>query len=290
LCCKDNFHIRNVHATRDYTKSESYINDKKDNFNFKYKSLINFDIIPLKNILICTLHLRIRIFTLLLNQFISLVCKKDGIKVGTKISRKNHQNELSKFSNFSKWIDFLKENCQINITEFNSYNERKGHKITRDFTGGEIRKILEKVNLTSLFPDIDGMKEIQELWQDFNLIDLSLSGYDGLNQNRKKNNKIHLELNDIREQISNFFVNFKKIYLKKYMTPYFHVLTNHVEEMLENTQNLNLFSQQGLEKLNNFTTKEFFLSTNKKKTKNSDFVIQILFRRMRIDNFKYKNI
>ena len=42
--------------------------------------------------------------------------------------------------------------------------------------------------------------------------------------------------------------------------------------------------KKGLENLNNFTTREYFIATNKKK----DFIKQMLTRRLRLDYFESK--
>jgi hypothetical protein len=50
--------------------------------------------------------------------------------------------------------------------------------------------------------------------------------------------------------------------------------------MIEKFGNINYFSAQGLEKLNDLTTNEFFLATNKAK-KDNLFIMQILQRDLR---------
>jgi len=279
---KSNFSNRTGHIPRDYSKYKNFLR-AKERYGFKEKSLIDLSIIPLKNIIICTLHLRIRIFYILLNNLISQIAKMDSLSNGYKIK------DLSNLKNFSKWFNFLEEKCKLKIKKFNAYNPKKAAKLTRDFTGVEIKTILNNLNLENLFPDLPKVDKINTLWQDFNIIDKALSSYDSLNQNRKEIIDNILSLGEIKNNIDEFFENFKKTYQPDKMTPYFHILTNHVIEMLENTDNINIFSQQGLEKVNDITTTEFFFASNKKTTKNTDYVIQILFRRMRIGNYDLKH-
>jgi len=46
------------------------------------------------------------------------------------------------------------------------------------------------------------------------------------------------------------------------VTPYIHLLTSHIPEFLEKYGTIAPFSQQGLEKLNDIITKDYFRGTN----------------------------
>ena len=55
---------------------------------------------------------------------------------------------------------------------------------------------------------------------------------------------------------------YRTVYLAKDVTPYMHVLSYHVPEVMRMYGNISYFCQQGLEKLNDQVTKWYFRSTN----------------------------
>ena len=69
--------------------------------------------------------------------------------------------------------------------------------------------------------------------------------------------------------------------------PYSHALVWHVPDMLEKHGNINLFNQQGLEKLNDFIRVYFFRSTNKKRS-HKEYLYQLLAKRNRVEYFYFK--
>jgi len=70
------------------------------------------------------------------------------------------------------------------------------------------------------------------------------------------------------------------------ITPYLHVTCFHLSEQYEALNGrLKLFSTEGLEKLNDLTSVQFFRGTNKK-----NYIAQILQRDRRMDMFKISNM
>ena len=63
-------------------------------------------------------------------------------------------------------------------------------------------------------------------------------------------------------KVTNWMKLFIYIYQAKDVTPYMHALFFHVHEFLSLYGNIEYFSQQGLEKYNDVTSKNFFRSTN----------------------------
>ena len=78
-----------------------------------------------------------------------------------------------------------------------------------------------------------------------------------LSSNGPEVNKEQME-----EQCNIFLVMFLKLYPTKHVTPYMHGLRWHVLGFIEMYGKICPFTQQGLEKLNDKTTKDFFGSTN----------------------------
>jgi len=59
---------------------------------------------------------------------------------------------------------------------------------------------------------------------------------------------------------------FCSVYQTKHVTPYVHALAMHVPEFIRLHGNITKFTQQGLEKLNDLTTKHYLHSTNHRET------------------------
>ena len=75
------------------------------------------------------------------------------------------------------------------------------------------------------------------------------------------------------------------IFNEKEITPYLHVTFFHLAEQYRALSGqINRFSTEGLEKLNDLTTSHFFRSTNKKET-GTHFIEQILERDQRIEMY-----
>lgn len=73
---------------------------------------------------------------------------------------------------------------------------------------------------------------------------------------------------------------FLSVYQTKHVTPYIHLLVSHVPEFLEIYRTISQFSQQGLEKLNDDITKDYFRSTNHR---DPDALKQLLLKLNRLE-------
>lgn len=62
--------------------------------------------------------------------------------------------------------------------------------------------------------------------------------------------------------------------MSKNITPYIHIFVFHVPEFIAKHRNLNQFTMQGLEKLNE-VKKDFFRKTNRSKDKFTSQLLQI---------------
>ena len=88
----------------------------------------------------------------------------------------------------------------------------------------------------------------------------------------------------VRIKCKEFLDLFLSIYQTSKVTPYIHLLCFHIPDLYEKYGPLNYFLGQGLEKLNDMTTTQFFRSTNKKK----DFIKQLLERDYRMFDYEKK--
>lgn len=98
-----------------------------------------------------------------------------------------------------------------------------------------------------------------------------------------------IETVELKSKTERFFNNFRKISFESTITPYTHIFISHVFQQIDHLKKkgliLNSFSMQGIEKLNDFTTKYYQRSTNKK----LDFLWQVLQKRSRIEILHYHN-
>ena len=70
------------------------------------------------------------------------------------------------------------------------------------------------------------------------------------------------EIDDFTNKVTTLMTLFTSVYHTRHVTPYKHVLSAHIPSLLRDTGSLTKFSQQGLEKLNDDLTKDYFKSTN----------------------------
>lgn len=56
---------------------------------------------------------------------------------------------------------------------------------------------------------------------------------------------------------------YRSIYLINDVTPYMHILTSHLHELMEIHGDLNLFNQEGFEKKNDIVRMNYFSSSNR---------------------------
>lgn len=78
--------------------------------------------------------------------------------------------------------------------------------------------------------------------------------------------------------------DFCSLYQTKHVTPYVHAMAMHVPQF-ELYGNITKFTEQGLEKLNDLTTKHYFRSTNHK-DKEMDSLQQLILKRNRLENLE----
>jgi hypothetical protein len=79
---------------------------------------------------------------------------------------------------------------------------------------------------------------------------------------------------------------FLYIFNEQEITPYLHATCFHFADQYQSLNGkINLYSTEGLEKLNDFSTYQFFRATNKKTSAKSTYIKQILERDQRIEMY-----
>ena len=150
----------------------------------------------------------------------------------------------------------------------------------RSLTGKEKKRIFENIDFQTRFPDLfknqpeSQLKlfEYESVWKEF---------YKILNFVKENKNKSKSE--EIKTMANNWLKLFLKHHFQKAVTPYIHVFCNHLHEFVSLYGDINIFNLEGLEKLNDFSTIEFFRSSNRWVKRNSNFLKQIIEKRSQIE-------
>ena len=167
--------------------------------------------------------------------------------------------------------NFLNDKCKI---KFRFYTDKESKAIKwRDLTGAEKKKLFKNINIPTLFPSLERKEEVQKLWNNFIvLIDMLSVSTDH-----------ECDPSEFDKQAKEWVNNFLLIYQCKDVTPYMHCLAMHVSQFLGLYGNIGIFTQQGLEKLNDFTTIFYQRATNHQEL---DGLRQVLEKRNRIEELE----
>ena len=236
-----------------------------ERYNVKHCPL--FPSIPLDHVVIDSLHLFLRISDNLINLLILEFRRQDSIE---KKKIFNEGLDMSKLTHMARWESYLNDTLKIPFHWFVCKDSKKLK--WRDLTGPEKIRLFRSVDIIKLLPNHPKAKAISELWKKFQEITEMLSS-SGPEVNKEQ----------MEEQCNIFLVMFLKLYPTKHVTPYMHALRWHVPEFIEMYGKISPFTQQGLEKLNDKTTKDFFRSTNQQ---GLDALKQIMMKRNRIEHLE----
>ena len=226
-------------TVEEITRCAKMPKNSKNKFNCNAKPI--FSSVPIARVIPDTLHLFLRIMDQLVYQLTYHLQHLDNCV------RLNPNLNLDKCTNLMRFQNFV---IKLGITDW-KYLVDDGKVHARSFTGPEHRKILFNIDLKEIIPDHPKLSSIQTLWSMFKEI-VSL-----LNRNLEAS-----EIDRFESSTRRWLEIYQTVYLAKDITPYMHVLTYHVPEVMRKHGNIALFCQQGLEKLNDHVTKWYFRSTN----------------------------
>ena len=225
----------------------------KDRYNCRHPPLFPF--IPIKQVIIDTLHLFLRIS----DKLTDLLIRDLRIQDSTSTSQPPY---------LKPYEIFLNEKCKIRF-RFTEDRDSKEVKY-RDLTGPEKVRLFKNIDIPSIFPSLPKKEELQNLWTNFfNLINI-------INEDDCSPEDINLKTKD-------WVTSFTSIYQTKDVTPYMHAFAMHMAEFIHLNGSIVKFTQQGLEKLNDITTKHFQHATNHQEIQS---LRQILEKRLRIETLK----
>ena len=132
--------------------------------------------------------------------------------------------------------------------------------------------------LPELFPELQNVEAIENLWNDFVQLESILHSESVTPE----------EARSFGLDAKQWVFKFTSIYQLKNCTPYMHILSMHVPEFLLRYKNLVYFTQQGMEKLNDETTVDFAKSTNHN-YHNLQALKQLMTKRNRIEHLQDSN-
>ena len=147
---------------------------------------------------------------------------------------------------------FLNETCKIPFQWY--VNPDTKQLKWRDLTGPEKLRLFARIHIPELFPRLPHAMAIQEIWSSF------MTLYQALTQAPKK--ELTEEIEEFQTNARAWVQKFLGVYQAKNVTPYVHALANRVAEFLRLYGSIVPYNQQGLEKLNDFTTKDYQRSSN----------------------------
>ena len=128
------------------------------------------------------------------------------------------------------------------------------------------------MDIAEKFPALKKAKEIGKLWKDFFLLVQDI-------------NKEMCDADELSRKIKLWVNLFLCVYQTKDVTPYIHALLNHVPKFIRLHGNLISFTQQGLEKLNDVSTKEFQRASNHR---DIEALKQMLEKRNRLEHLEHR--
>jgi hypothetical protein len=240
-----------------------------------------FGFISFDDIVFDTLHLSLRLpgklIKLIFNELTTLDYS-DGMKPTTNVEDTLYQKQ------FFFALD------QIGISNPYSYvnNEEINQMVLkiRSFNGDESLLIMENLDYEkyfpiNCFPKFNKSRDFTNLCKHFHEIFSKIKA------------KFYIDnIKACENDTGNWLKLFLTLFHGKHVTPYAHLFVAHLADLIKTFGDVDIYNIQGLEKLNDLTTKEYYRATNRKKF----CTYQMLMHRLRIEHdeneedFKLKTV
>jgi hypothetical protein len=248
---------------RSFSRQESIVkekNKKEEHFGYKFYAVIK-DIPHIKFVL-DSLHLFLRISDVLFDLLINDIADSDKF---TNSSIFNPEKHIG----LNSFFEYLKKNKIHSYKKIVNNQTKTVSTVLSSLTGKPRWEIFKTIKIKKRFRSLYGKRKA-------NLVGKIWSSFYGIMQYMKDCKSI--DPIKIKMKTQKWIKLFCKVYHIKHVTPYMHAFANHLHQFYENG-NLYYYNLEGLEKLNDLTTIEYFKSTNKRE--NATF--QLLSKRCRID-------
>ena len=227
-----------------------------------------FRTIPLHHVVIDNLHMFLRVADTLIDLLIVEMRRLDALDKTKKLS----SFDRGKAKHLAGWETFIDS---LAIPNAHFYIDKMSKELKyRTLTGPEKIRVFENIQISTLLPNhLTLATKIQSLWKEFLKLHTILS---------KPTSDSDTSLFGDRAKV--WLEQFLDIYQTRYVTPYIHAMVSHVPEFLQLYGTIVPFTQQGLEKLNDITTKEYFRASNHQK---EAALCQIMLKRNRIEHLMH---
>jgi hypothetical protein len=229
-CPKDQFHVINHSkwSITDTKKGARTIKEArlKKGFGYIESPLTS---IEFSKACIDLLHMWLRISDKLEKLLVDKLTLIDYLK-----AKKN--DDLSDKPNLSKYINFMRYECNIQKPYYISNKQIE----FRQLSGAEKLKLFESIDITKLFPNLQNVEKVENLWKSFFNIYVSV-----------KNNSYSsmIRVDEIKNNCEQWVNDFIAIYQSVNVTPYIHEFGQHLWEMVKLHGDVSLFTMQGKKKL-----------------------------------------
>ena len=272
--------IDNRKGARSHEDCALYLNKSQ---NMGYLGIAIFSFIPYENYVLDLLHLLLRISDVLFDMLLQDIEKHDTYNKSFTLT------DIEKNFFLNKFIEFCHgKNVRVKSPIYLGTGE-KGKKqfLLRSLNGNERLRILSNIDLVSLF-NVNNVLEDDEsniflkdlLLQEFCNIYILLDRDDAKVKYSLDLVEVKFEFEQMQRYTANFLKIFGFVYGEVTVTSiYLHSLACHVSEFYKLHGSLYCFAQQGLEKLNDFSSMQYERATNRGKT----YLSQIMKKRNRTD-------
>ena len=209
----------------------------KKKYNVSHEPL--FKSIPLTHVVIDNLLFFLRVSDVLIDRLIIEMKRHDAIDRNKKLT-------------FEEFV------TSLNIPNFRFFVGQNSKMLKhRSLTGPEKLKVFCNIQIAQMLPKLnEEVLRIQFLWTKLLDINQHLS---------QKPSEIATEdIVQYKIQCKEWVVKFVSIYHSSAVTPYIHAMAQHAGDFIQLHGSLLAFTQQGLEKYNDITTKYYFRSTHHK--------------------------
>jgi hypothetical protein len=223
------------------------------------------DIIPINRYMIDMLHLFLRISDTLFNLLVKDCSLADNFDMAA-ISK----FDVTKYKHMNSLQHYLNEKCNV---RFNFLWLAETKKLTwRDLVGPEKARLFENFNLAEIMPDHEKFEAVEEIWNEF---------YKILNEVKT----VEIEWTEVKRRTQEWLHLFLTVYSKVTVTPYMHAFVAHLHEFVYLYKDINAFNCQGLEKLNDISTTQYFKGTN-----HSDTALHQMLRKRNRMEYLYEYV
>ena len=242
----------------------------KDHLGYAHMPLTD---IPNDCFVVDILHKFLRVSDLLVDLLLDDLFRIDQFYVTTKFDARKH-------TNVNVLSEFLHDNCKRK--RFEEGSDSKEIRVQMKSMMGPQKNIFfnqitsSKTNIKALFKSLAKRIEITILWSLYWFIHKILRAQRRMHFNFV----IDYSSEFIKIKCTELLDSFLSIYLKEKVTPYLHVTCHHLHECHKKYGNMSYWSNEGLEKLNDLSTHDFFSLTNKKE----NFIKQMLEKDVRLSD------